>query len=562
MERRVVLAVVLAIGVLFLTPRLFPPAERVAPLPTEGADAPPTATIPQPGISPVPDSTSPIPAVEAAVEAAPDSVVIDGPNASYVFATRGASLETVRLHEYRSLSADAGVVRLDSRTDPLVSYALVVPNDTIGLERVSFAIGASSGSTQAAFNTQVRGWFVSVRYDVDTAGYTVRATGDVSDGSGRAAGDSVFLIIRLPRSLESFEANAVEDRRGINVAFKPRARGADQIGLGSLDPNERRIEAGPLSWVALKSKYFILGLIPSDSLGAFDEVQVTGLPVRERDAPAARSAVVRRLGGGRFAFDVYAGPQQWDAMVAVGRDFQAANSYGGWLQPIVQPFATIVMRVLLWMHRNLNLHYGWVLLLFGVLVRVAMWPLNQTAMRSSMRMQELQPLLSEVQKRYKSDPQRLSAETMRLYKEHGMSPFSPLAGCFPILLSMPILFALFFVFQSTIEFRGVPFLWLEDLSLKDPLYIAPVLMGGSMFMTSWLTMKSTPPNPQTKIMTYVLPVMMTVLLANMASGLNLYWAAQNVASLPQQWLIARERAKARQAKLAGGSNAGRALERG
>ncbi|HSL72276.1 MAG TPA: YidC/Oxa1 family membrane protein insertase, partial [Longimicrobiales bacterium] len=178
-------------------------------------------------------------------------------------------------------------------------------------------------------------------------------------------------------------------------------------------------------------------------------------------------------------------------------------------------------------------------------VRVAMWPLNQSAMRSSMRMQEIQPLLADVQKRYKSDPQRMSAETMRLYKEHGMSPFSPLAGCFPILLSMPILFALFFVFQSTIEFRGVPFLWLQDISLKDPLYIAPLLMGGSMFLTSWLSMRSSPPNPQTKIMTYVLPVMMTVLLANMASGLNLYWAAQNVASLPQQWLISKERERAR-----------------
>jgi YidC/Oxa1 family membrane protein insertase len=181
------------------------------------------------------------------------------------------------------------------------------------------------------------------------------------------------------------------------------------------------------------------------------------------------------------------------------------------------------------------------------MVRIAMWPLNQTAMKSSMRMQELQPLLSEVQKRYKSDPQRMSAETMKLYKDHGMSPFSPLAGCFPILLSMPVLFALFFVFQSTIEFRGVPFLWLHDISVKDVLYIAPLLMGGSMFLTSWLSMRSSPPNPQTRMMTYILPVMMTVLLANMASGLNLYWAAQNIASLPQQWLIARERARKRQA---------------
>jgi YidC/Oxa1 family membrane protein insertase len=335
----------------------------------------------------------------------------------------------------------------------------------------------------------------------------------------------------------------------MSVVFKPTPRGASQIGLRSLDPNERQIEPGPIDWVALKSKYFILGVLARDSVSAFAELQVTGLAEPERDFPVARTVVLQRLLNGAFGFDVYAGPQKWDAMLGVGREFQGANSYGGWLQPIVQPFATIVMRVLLWMHRALSLHYGWVLLLFGVLVRVAMWPLNQTAMKSSMRMQELQPLLAEVQKRHKSDPQRMSAETMRLYKEHGMSPFSPLAGCFPILLSMPVLFALFFVFQGTIEFRGVPFLWLPDISLKDPVYVAPLLMGASMFFTSWLSMRSMPPNPQTKIMTYFLPVMMTVLLANMASGLNLYWAAQNVASIPQQWLISRERAK-RKAKQA------------
>ncbi|MGH7713068.1 MAG: YidC/Oxa1 family insertase periplasmic-domain containing protein, partial [Gemmatimonadaceae bacterium] len=360
--------------------------------------------------------------------------------------------------------------------------------------------------------------------------------------------DSVLLVVTLPRALESFEANPVEDRRGLSVPYKPAARGASQIALRSLDPNERRIEPGPLTWVALKSKYFILGLIERDTIAPFAELQVTGLPEPELDTPVARILVIERLRDGKFGFDVYAGPQAWDAMLAVGREFEGANPYGGWLQPVVQPFAVIVMRVLLWMHRALHLHYGWVLLLFGVIVRIAMWPLNQVAMRSSMRMQELQPLLADVQKRYKSDPQRMSAETMRLYKEHGMSPFSPLAGCFPILLSMPVLFALFYVFQSTIEFRGVPFVWLPDISLKDPLYVAPLLMGASMFFTSWMSMRSLPPNPQTRIMTYVLPVMMTVLLANMASGLNLYWAAQNVASIPQQWLISRERAKRKAAR--------------
>jgi YidC/Oxa1 family membrane protein insertase len=139
---------------------------------------------------------------------------------------------------------------------------------------------------------------------------------------------------------------------------------------------------------------------------------------------------------------------------------------------------------------------------------------------------------------------------MKVYKDHGMSPLSPLMGCLPMLLPMPILFALYFVFQNTIEFRGVSFLWLPDISLKDPYYITPLFMGISMFVMSWIGMKGAPPNPQAKMMTYMMPVMLTVLFLNFASGLNLYYAVQNIAALPQQWLLARERAKAGPAPVA------------
>jgi YidC/Oxa1 family membrane protein insertase len=113
---------------------------------------------------------------------------------------------------------------------------------------------------------------------------------------------------------------------------------------------------------------------------------------------------------------------------------------------------------------------------------------------------------------------------------------------------MPILFALYFVFQNTIELRGVPFLWLPDLSLKDPYYITPLFMGVSMFLLSWIGMRGMPPSPQSKMMAYVMPVMLTVLFWNFASGLNLYYAVQNVAALPQQWLLSRERQAAGGAK--------------
>jgi YidC/Oxa1 family membrane protein insertase len=152
----------------------------------------------------------------------------------------------------------------------------------------------------------------------------------------------------------------------------------------------------------------------------------------------------------------------------------------------------------------------------------------------------VQRLMKEIQDKYKNDPQRLQQEMFKLYKEHSVNP---LGGCWPMLLPMPVLFALFFVFQNTIELRGASFLWLPDLSRPDPLYIIPLIMGLSMFGLSKVGQMGMPPNPQTKMMLYVMPVMMTFLFLNFASGLNLYYAVSNISSIPQQWMLARQRMK-------------------
>jgi YidC/Oxa1 family membrane protein insertase len=192
------------------------------------------------------------------------------------------------------------------------------------------------------------------------------------------------------------------------------------------------------------------------------------------------------------------------------------------------------------MHEHLSLAYGLVLVFFGIMVRVLLWPLNQKAMRANMQLQAVQPLMKDIQERYKNDPQKLQQEMFKLYKEYNVNP---LGGCWPMLLPMPVLFALFFVFQNTIELRGASFLWLPDLSRPDPLYVIPVIMGLSMYGLSKVGQIGMEPNPQMKMMLYVMPVMMTFLFLNFASGLNLYYAVSNLASIPQQWLLARERVK-------------------
>ncbi len=424
----------------------------------------------------------------------------------------------------------------------MLAYRLYLPGDTIDLSQVVFRVERTvvpNGSDLLTYRTVVAGTEVAIRYAFAPDSYLVRVSGEIKN----ATATNGFIAIEMPGNLQSAEADSLDDQQHLAIAVKPQRDNARGIPFNKLDPGERRIEPGPITWAAAKNKYFIVGLLTPDGDAPFAEVNVTGGPRTGRNATRISAVAVEPIENGTFAFELYAGPQEWRRLLALGRDFENSNPYGGFLQGVVQPFATIVMRILLWMRATLQLSYGWVLVIFGVAVRLLLWPLNQKAMRTSMRMSRLQPELSEIQKRYKSDPQRMQSEIMRVYKDHGMSPFSSLSGCLPMLLPMPILFALFFVFQNTIEFRGVPFLWLADISLKDPLYIVPILMGVSMFVLSIIGMRNSPPNPQAKMMAYVLPVVMTVFFLNLASGLNLYYAVQNITAIPQQWLISNERAK-------------------
>jgi YidC/Oxa1 family membrane protein insertase len=375
----------------------------------------------------------------------------------------------------------------------------------------------------------------------DTANsYVIRVNGKVS-----GAGSPAYVLVQMPRTLRSAEADTVADLRSLAYSIKPDRDHARSVLFGKLDPGEKTLEAGPLSWVAVKSKYFVLGIIAPQSEGSFSEVSLVGGPRTSKLATTASATVVDALRSNGFAFDIYAGPQESQRLARMGRDFDHVNPYGWrFLQGVVHPIASKVIEAVVWMHRRLNLSYGWVLVILGILIRLALWPLNQSTMRSSLKMQELQPKLAAAQKKYK-DPVQQREAIMKVYQEAGVSPFAGLTGCLPALLPMPILFALFFVFQNTIEFRGVPFLWLHDISVRDPLYILPLLMGASMYVLSWIGMRNAPPNPQAKMMGYMFPVMMTVVLLNMASGLNLYYTAQNIAALPQQWFLARERARIR-----------------
>jgi len=160
--------------------------------------------------------------------------------------------------------------------------------------------------------------------------------------------------------------------------------------------------------------------------------------------------------------------------------------------------------------------------------------------------------MKEIQAKWASDPQRQQQEMMKMYKEMGVNPFSMMSGCLPMLIPMPVLITLFFVFQGAIEFRGAHFAYLPDLSLRDPFYLLPILLVVSMFGLQWIStrLSGMEQNPQTKMMLYTMPLMMGFFFWFMPSGLNLYYVSSNLASLPQQVMIAQERRRATEAQKA------------
>jgi len=553
MTRRILIAALLMGVVLWLSPRLFP----VPPKPVVRDTAAATAAGPSAAATATPNGTAGTTGTATAGSRAGDSVHLSTAAAPPVraettivadsvvqarFSSVGASFVNVTLTQFHSRrKGDSSHVELARPREPLLSYQLATPRDTVRLDALAFTPQrpTTPGNTSVVeYSAPSSVGDVTIRYALEPGSYVTHVMGSV-----KGAPPGTSLLVTLPQGLRSAEADTSDDVNHLAIAYKRAPDDAKGVAFHSIDARERQLVRGPIEWAVTKSKYFLVAVVAPDSASAFGDLVLTGGPRLTKQATHMTGILSVPLKDGAFAFDVYAGPQEWRRLRAMGHELDTANPYGGFLQPVVQPFATVVMRVLLWMHEKMKLSYGWVLVLFGVAIRLLTWPLNQSAMRTSLKMQRIQPELAEIQRRHKKDPQRLNEEMMKLYKQHGMSPFSSLSGCMPMLIPMPVLFALFFVFQNTIEFRGVPFLWLPDISIRDPYYILPVMMGLSMFVLSWIGMRNAPPNPQAKMMAYVMPIVMTAIFFRFPSGLNLYYTVQNIVTLPQQWLLSKERAK-------------------
>ena len=291
----------------------------------------------------------------------------------------------------------------------------------------------------------------------------------------------------------------------------------------------------PTDWVAIRTKYFIMAMVP------------------KKQAPGSEVLAIEENGDisynvGMF-FDVnrpflstlYIGPLEYNRIKRLGNNLDQIMNFG-WA--FIRPISKGVHWFLLFLYKYIP-NYGYVLLVFSVAVKILVYPLTKKSYVSTKKMQAVQPMLNDLREKYKNDQRKFAQAQMNLFKEHGVNPLS---GCIPILLQMPLLFALFTVFRSSIELRGAPFiLWIKDLSRPDavfdlginvPLYgsqvaILPILMGVTMF----IQMKSTP-TPQSggqqKFMMYFMNGFFVLIFNQFPSGLVLYYTLFNILTVLQQ----------------------------
>ncbi len=541
MDRRTVWAILLMM-VIAVAPALF--ITRSSPKATaSGAGAPAPRANPRVQAS---DSLPPRPAAPLPRGgAAADTVIVSSPLYTYGISTVGARLVEARLERYESM-AEGDSARREAEILPegseLLGLTLVVGRDTVPLHDWQFTpsaerLSVSERPASLQLTASRGGLGVELTYTFPPDGYQVDVSGRVS-GVGPNGG---LLLIGMGPTLANTEVDVEENQR--ELALVTMRDETERTSLADLEGGEVRTLSGPFDWTALKSKYFVTGLIAADSSGGRISGATAAAPAGIGDDPtSARIRVALPIpASGVFQYTLYAGPMEYDRLARIGHDFDDVNPYG-WpgFRTVIRLFAVPVRWLLVAMHEHLHLAYGLVLVVFGILIRLVLWPLNQKAMRANMKLQEVQPLMKEIQERHREDPPRMQQEMFKLYKEHSVNP---LGGCWPMLLPMPVLFALFFVFQNAIELRGASFLWIPDLSRPDPLYIIPLLMGVSMYWLTKVGQVGMELNPQMKMMLYMMPVMMTVMFLFFPSGLNLYYTVSNVASIPQQWLLARERQK-------------------
>lgn len=348
------------------------------------------------------------------------------------------------------------------------------------------------------------------------------------------------------------EHNSVDEANYSNASAYS---GGEQVIIDASSVGEKISKdfRGRVDWVAVRNKYFAAVVLPENP----DKVEGAYL---EGNRYTVGKDGVKEIYETRLTlpfknqikeshkFSVYIGPVDYKQLETLGRNLIALVDFGSFfgLKFIVRPIAEYILLPLFQFLHMFIPNYGFVIIIFSLIIKLAVYPLTKQSYQSMKKMQALQPKIAELKEKYKDDPQKLNSETMKLYSTYGINPAG---GCLPILLQMPIFIALWGMFQSVIELRQQPFVWwikdlstpdvIYDLGFKLPLFGVQQISGLALLMgiTTFFQQKMTMKDPSQKMLVYLMPVMLTILFMTFPSGLNLYYFMFNVFSIAQQYYI-------------------------
>jgi YidC/Oxa1 family membrane protein insertase len=294
------------------------------------------------------------------------------------------------------------------------------------------------------------------------------------------------------------------------------------------DPTIRR--EGPVKWLALQDKYFISVFMPEDATGLFAKLENEMVVSAGLNLPVGSEGQVHKA-------RLYAGPKQFDVLKSFENGLEDTIDfgwfiYGSWapVKAVAKPLFSVLRYINDYTH-----NFGWSIIILTLGIKLLFVPLQYKSYKSMQGMKTIQGPVAKLQEKYKDDKQKLNTELMKLYKEHKVNP---VGGCLPMFLQMPVFIALFNILYMTIDLRQAPFmLWINDLSIQDPFYVLPVLMGVSMFVQQKIMPTTADPN-MAKMM-LILPIGLTFLFVTFPAGLVLYWVTNNVLTITQQFVTDR-----------------------
>lgn len=345
------------------------------------------------------------------------------------------------------------------------------------------------------------------------------------------------------------EENTVDEANYSNASVY---YGGEQVIIDASSKGEvvEKVFNGRIDWIAVRNKYFAAIISPKNPdkvEGAFirgENISLSNQGVKEYYSTRL-TIPLKNPESESHEFSLYIGPVDYDILKAESNNLEKIVDFGSFfgLKFIVRPIAEYVLLPLFTFLHSFIPNYGFVIIVFSLIIKVVLYPLTKSSLQSMKKMQLLQPKINEIKEKYKDDPQKMNKETMKLYSTYGVNPAG---GCLPLLLQMPIFVALWGLFQVAIDLRQQPFVWwITDLSrpdvifrlpMKIPLFGIDIISGLALLMgiTTFIQQKMTMKDPKQQSLVYIMPIMLTIMFMSFPSGLNLYYFMFNLFSIAQQ----------------------------